>query len=186
MKLFEIATLPSFYMPDIKDILSFIEKNCQSYLKQNPDWKTKPLYRGTEVLRDDKARIINSPTDRRPVDTSKELHNMFVKAFKDAGFIANRNNSIFCSGNIHVEYYGKLCIVFPIGDFDFTWSPHISDLYGIATHWDKSNTEEDAVKFIKDRYIDTDLQKAVKSENEIMLHGKFLLVDAKWFMEKIR
>lgn len=116
-------------------LYSFIQKNCQPYLKQCPKFDHL-LFRGsrlngqTVIITRDPNRI------RNPRDTPEYLHNKFNETFSKLGFMANRN-SLFTTGDIgsaDVYASGLSSSIFPIGEFKFTWSPTINDLYTISTY----------------------------------------------------
>ena len=68
--------------------------------------------------------------DRRPKDVSKLLHKLSDMYFKTKFGIAYRSNSFFCTGNkSFASDYGSVCLIFPIGDFNFCWSPAVHDFY---------------------------------------------------------
>lgn len=121
--------------PSKEGVLNFIKKNCQQYIQENPEWMTTLLYRGIQINTDDDIVVKSIRSDRRPLDTHQVLHDLYDEALKRAGIMARRSNSIFCSGNIEVaEGYGEICVVFPIGRFEYSWSPEYPDLtYEIST-----------------------------------------------------
>jgi hypothetical protein len=125
MRLFELTD----QVPTRDNLEAFIEKNCVPFLKQNPNYENLPLYRGINVDKD----IMISPgsmVDRKPKDTPVPIHKAFVTAFKQAGIHANRSNSIFCTGDsFQASQYGVIYEVYPIGNFIFSWSPKVFDLF---------------------------------------------------------
>lgn len=112
--------------PDLDELYGFIQDNCQPYLKANPDWKTHKLYRG--VMDQEDIFVRNIRVDRKPKDTPIEMHNLADRYLQVSGLKATRSNSIFCTGGKEVYDYGLPYVIFPIGDFDFTWNPYIRDL----------------------------------------------------------
>lgn len=113
---------------DENNLEEFILNNCQPYIRENPDWKIDSLYRG--IQNESEIKIIQVRKDRRPMDSSEFYHRLYNNAFAANGIAANRSNSIFCSGWAKIaKRYGKVNVVFPIGDFKYAWSPTINDLY---------------------------------------------------------
>ncbi|AUZ94875.1 hypothetical protein FDI40_gp063 [Agrobacterium phage Atu_ph07] len=109
------------------NVAEFIRKKCQPYLRMNPDFNNNPLYRG--ISSSEPIIVSAIRTDRKPLDTDLETHNKIVKELSNRGIKANRDNSIFCSGDSDVPYtYGNTYVIFPIGEFDFTWNPKILDM----------------------------------------------------------
>lgn len=173
MRLFEIE---EFGHPS--GVYKFVEENCKQYIEQHPEWKTKPLFRGLNVYGKDYL-FVESPVNRKPLTSTEHSHNMFVDAFKEARFIANRDNSIFCIGSSrYAKHYGKVWVVFPFDGFKFTWSPEVSDLFYFYNKENK--TYEGWLNFIKQNYKEDDLPAAIDSKNEIMMTGRFLMASADW------
>lgn len=123
----------------------------------------------------------------------------FDAHLKKLGFKALRSNSIFCSGNLaEAATYGKLFAIFPHNGFDFTWSPEIEDAYnawekfetgydrlhspppiaGGRGEWHKilHNMTQNDFKMIF-KFRQTDLGEAIKSKNEIYIHGTYTQYD---------
>lgn len=147
---------------DESNVWEFIEKNCQPYLKQNPDWKTNPLYRGMSYRED--IQIKNIRTDRAPTDSTKYFHKLYNEALIENGFGLTRSNSIFCTGSSEMAYkYGEAYVIFPIGNFAFAYSPTIKDLYLFSKTFyqnnffkfnnadDKVLTASDLTPFVRNR-----------------------------------
>lgn len=116
---------------DENNLEEFILKNCQPYIKENPDWKIDPLFRG---INDHKLVSIHQiRTDRNPKDSRKFYHDLYNAAFAANNISSNRSNSIFCTGDSQkANQYGRVYVIFPIGNFKYTWSPTIEDLYNEA------------------------------------------------------
>lgn len=151
----------------LKNVAQFIKKNCQPYLKENPDFEKFPLFRGISSS----EQVIVSPirTDRKPLDTDVATHNAIVKELRSRGIKANRDNSIFCSGDSDVSYtYGNRYVIFPVGNFDFTWNPKIVDMTtNIAGASTVIEDDKKIVRVGRDSYkqICLRLKKDVKHEN---------------------
>lgn len=109
-------------------IADVIAVKCAPYLKQ---WNRKQmLYRGvgTPLPYGQFASIVNVRTNRRPTGSSKTHHTHLNKMFSGAGLKANRSNSLFCSGDkSQADMYGTPLVVFPVGEFNYTWSPNVTD-----------------------------------------------------------
>ena len=113
---------------DTTNVIDYINTHCKPYLSENPNFLSTPLYRGmnesSEIL------IKNIRSDRTPLDSTPFYHKIFTDGFKDAGIIANRDNSIFCTGDSSAaSRYGNVYVIFPIGNFEYSYSLSISDLY---------------------------------------------------------
>ena len=122
-----------------------IERDCsQLWLKES---EGKLVYRGVRSP-PGVFSVMTTRDDRKPRDTPSELHNTIVHVFNNLGFSANRNNSIFVKGKTHglKDYGDVICNVFPIGDFSYTWSNVIDDLY---EYFDSYATNDSNIDWVK-------------------------------------
>lgn len=113
-----------------------IVKNCPTILKA---MKTtdRMLYRGT---RESMAAFYGRPyNERKSKDSSSDLSDAFNKALKDAGAVARRDNSVFCttSRNLASMFGHTLYLVFPRDPMHYTWSDKEKDLVLNTEHMDK-------------------------------------------------
>lgn len=196
--------------PEQIDIEKFILENCQPYIKENPEWKTKPIYRGfSESMNNYFVKPVRQ--NRIPRDSSKSLHDFLNYTILEANLVANRSNSIFCSGRYgEVSEYGYPYIIFPIGKFHYTWSNIMRDAYSFfdekkimpidtetgydfvfnkhlyMSPYEAPFKEEDIQKLI-DSYHgdDSSLADAIDSENEIMISCSNVLYIKPRYFEKI-
>lgn len=113
----------------IQEIVYNIKRFCQPYMKMNPDFIDNPLFRGKDL--DGEYWIDeSSPTNRVPVDMPRNMSAIIDSGMKAAGLKATRTNSLFCTGAYRqADQYGDLCVVFPQGDFNYTYSDVFTDLY---------------------------------------------------------
>lgn len=179
--------------PPAEEIAEMIKKDCQPFLTKA---KGVQMYRGTKQTTDD-FFIGKGPTNRKPVDTDQELHEQINKIFVELGFKAHRGNSIFVSGSMteasyFSSYHGpgslrQIYTIFPIGDFYFTWSPHITDMY---EEIDQENVPEDPDKlreFLEENYQHDNLAKAINTFNEIMISvDKYYAIDTTFYSAKVK
>jgi hypothetical protein len=105
----------------------FIQENCQSWLAQAGNLI---VYRGLNLPSDINYSYIKKVRrNRLPKDSTAAWHRLFNNIITAFGGVANRSNSVFASGDIsQAEVYGEIYVVFPISDFNYTWSPIYSDL----------------------------------------------------------
>ena len=76
--------------------------------------------------------------NRQPKDTRQSIHDVLGDAFKHRFGINFRSNSVFCFPNEKLSYhYGSPCMMLPIGDFQYLWSPFIYDAFNV---FDVTNT----------------------------------------------
>lgn len=124
------------------------------------------IYRGF-VNRPKVGVILKTRKDRKPRDSSIELHNEADEYFFKKFGIKFRSQSIFCTGDIQsAKKYGKVAKIKPIGDSQICWSPKCFDLIEKEDfHW--MTTEE---FILENEYQIGNLDKAIESGNEIMIH----------------
>lgn len=108
-------------------IIELLERDCQPFLSQS----SVPLFRG---MHDDGSLIgdYNIRTDRKSTSGPRQQVQTFVDAeLSKHGYTALRGNSVFCSGNpSQAASYGALFVVFPKGDFHFTYNTVYTDFLG--------------------------------------------------------
>lgn len=124
-----------------------LRKECQIWLKQSNGGK-RMLFRGTSAG-GQTFKKIKVRQDRKPMDTARERHDAFNQIIADKGLIANRSNALFCSTDYDTAgQYGNECVIFPIGMFNYTWSPTYRDwtrdfkIPGLYDHDSDSLTKE--------------------------------------------
>jgi hypothetical protein len=137
----------------------------------------KSLYRGMSGLRV-KPFTGMPPVDRIPTTSDPKVQQAVDEILRAGGFNALRSNSIFCSSDIRqAKIYGHVFMILPYNGFDFTWSDTVHDLYDTPLHdfIRDSKKKLDPEKFLKVHgYHNDDFEKALKSGNEIMIHGKYI------------
>ena len=109
------------------DYMNMVRRDCKPFLEQSGD---KKVYRGIRKNYSEVFFKVTVRQDRKPLSFNSVEHALLIDAFEKGGFTANRNNSMFCTGSLrHTKSYGTAYEVYPIGDFSFTWSPKIRDLF---------------------------------------------------------
>lgn len=176
MKLSEITNSNS---DSIITTLELIKPKITQILSLYKGSPTKYFYHGS--ARNVDSYISKSPVDRSPRDTLVGTHIDIVRAMLRAGFIAHRGNSTFVSSArwMTTEYLGprkgpqtgSSYIVFPFNGFNYTWSPHVVDL------WRDHITGNISDQIIELGYIKTGLSDALHEENEVMIHGEYLAIN---------
>lgn len=115
-----------------EDFINMIHRQCKPYITKNPRHDEFQLLRGYNGLdfEEDKFAVLKTRMNRKPLNTPEKLHNTMIQAFIKAGFKAHRGNSLFCSGSMRlIRQYGEPCVIYPIGDFNFSWSRSVVDFY---------------------------------------------------------
>lgn len=143
MRINEILIEADQYSPKYRRVApkllaEFIKRHCQPWLEET-DWGDTVFYRG--VKHDKPAFIKKTRTDRRPMDTPRDFHKIFDTILQAVGSVANRTNSLFCTGHKETaEIYGNVYVVIPIGPINYAWSPVWGDWTG-----DLSNDEDQII-----------------------------------------
>ncbi len=187
MLLYEFdENLPALEQENYSKIFSVIQKNCSTILDCYKQTNPKILYSG--IKREKSPYFFEkSPINRQPKDVDPEIQTIVDSKLKVTGFTALRSNSIFCSSySLQCRNYGHIYIIFPINGFGFTWSPAINDMYrskmtGIqigSTNYSHQSLSFDPEVFVKFWKFDhMDLIGAIKSGNEVLIHGNYIAVE---------
>ena len=128
MKIYEIISESVDYSAE--DIAKMLRQDCATFLAEikNDLYKNR-LWRGVNILPTSIAQF-TTRKDRDPVDMPKAVSKAIDDYFQETTGIRWRSTSVFASGNHHAAmYYGNLFCLFPIGQFNYCWSPRVSDLF---------------------------------------------------------
>ena len=115
-------------------IANKIKQECSKFLSL----RTEPLWRGVKLQRTEALKKLDIESieafygkvrqDRAPKDSPKWFHDVLDDYLKEAFGIRFRTESLFCmSSKQGTSIYGTPVAIFPIGDFDYIWSPIIQD-----------------------------------------------------------
>jgi hypothetical protein len=168
----------------IKDCQPFLKKYGNLYKKRQYVWRgSKKNVR--EILK------VTAREDRRSSDVPKILHDRLDELFKKKFGWNVRSEGVFCTGDKHIaEYYGNARIFLPIGKFKFVWSPEVYDMWeklrhaNLASGWTgpgepkqvhydpRDDADEMTLNKIVDSYMDKNLERAIRSKNEIAFNSK--------------
>ena len=160
-----------------EEIFEAIQKDCKPFLKAiDNNVFSYIIFRGTKDLKNFMKKKVRM--DRKPLDTKKQYHKLLDDELYKKFKIRGRTKCIFVTGNkIDARRYGNIYSIFPIGNFKFIWSPMVKDYTYKLKHLKQTNYEiNDLSPVIKSEivgtYQTTDLKKAIKSGNEIMISCK--------------
>lgn len=130
----DVGTTPAQQLLDTANkVVKIIQQQCKPYLAE-VGVKGPVMYRGTSYT--GYAAIQAIRTDRRPKDSSEKIHDEMNASIAAHNLVANRSNAAFVTGDRHTasDYGdrggGGAHVSIPIGKFNYTWSPRMSD----ATH----------------------------------------------------
>ena len=139
MKLIEIITDgPSISVKELQNsnkeefdifvdmVIELIKKDCQPWLNE----ANRFAYRG--IMERNKAIFTKQVRqDRVPRDTSLNFQIAVDEMLERAGFTALRRNTVFVSSSESqaADYaFNSVFLVFPIGEFSYTWNKYYNDL----------------------------------------------------------
>lgn len=167
-------------------IKAILLKDCAPFMKVCK--RSGFMYRGIKNIDEEDPILIDGMdeiplfkktvrTDRRPLNSSNEAQVMYDKWFEKKFGYKVRAESMFCFPEDEkdgAKQYGPVCLVFPIGDFEYVWSPKVVDLQ-IYTE-DKIGGYGDEADIIamldKAGYKNTGLGSALGKGSEIMVKCK--------------
>lgn len=180
--LFESLTEPK--------VINLLKTGAQPFLRQN----SGPLWRGihlepsayTVEQFDDGSQItwalLKQRTNRGPLTSDAEIHKAADDWFEEKFGWRARSTGTFVTGRkTEAASYGRTHLIYPLGEFNFVWSPIIHDLYSSSwsrlTKDDSKLTADKAKKLVASildngEYQNSDLHAAVRRGHEIMLDCK--------------
>lgn len=170
-----------------KKIVALLQKDCAPFMKECV--RGGFLYRGINSLNHGDAVLTvehngdeipvykkSVRQDRRPLNTSEEGQAMYDKWFEKKFGYKVRAESMFCfpeDMKQNIDQYGSECLVFPIGDFQYVWSPKVADLQMYAGERLGYASEIEVMLMLnKAGYKSTGLVSALGSRSEIMVRCK--------------
>lgn len=195
----------------VQEALDLIFKNCDPYITESKGDGIGNLYRGSDRLKGNTFLKLKPRKDRKPKDSSSKFHNMANKYFKKHHGVNARSEGVFATNNSDsARHYGKLGVVFPIGEFSYLWNPIVGDLYwdvsakrkspsevgfleriwmkilGVYSTLETDDEYEQRIEDVIKSYKSTNLQKAIVSNNEVMLFCKeYYLIEYNFYITMI-
>ena len=123
MRLFKLINEESEFEKVKKDIVA----ECSDILKVYSD-TGRVFFRG--LRKSNNYGYVTPRNDRKPMDTPKEIHEIFDEVFKKKfGWRARSEGVFVTSSKITSNYYGEPAVFYPVNGWKFIWSPNINDLY---------------------------------------------------------
>lgn len=111
-----------------KTVAQALVRRAKDYINEVGE-PVRLMYRGYEKFSDEP---FHRPyrSNREPKDSGLYHQDFYNAAIDAAGGTANRSNSIFVSGDmVHARKYGEVYVVFPMGDFNYTYHMGLKDWY---------------------------------------------------------
>ena len=194
---------------EIKYIANMLKEDCHKFIFES---NLTPLFRGVRIIKQNLAKYEThkNRTSTYAATILKGDNSFFdetnILMLKD-GFKAIRTNSVLCTGSKYfASNFGKLTAIFPIDDYNYTYSIDVRDYNEKAfgtninpyiTINDKTykniyhEHENDLKKYAnyvwnkyRNTFKTTNLINGIKSGNEILLNcDYYYLVDEKIFSE---
>jgi hypothetical protein len=190
MKAVEFVTEGAKVNIDVDGVVSQIRRNCQPFLSQTQ----QPIWRGMSRARNTKLfDTVETSAYRAPRDTPDIINTYICSWLKKTFNIPFRKeHTLFATGSSsEAGGYGISFAVFPIGEFQYCWSPRYKDLTDEFlsmqnkqfTALEIQQTVNDTMT-VGDYVLNKDLDRAVSSRNEIMIYCKsYYIVDVRGLME---
>ncbi len=161
------------------DLARFLRQHCLHALTQfDTMWRglTLPndVYKVAEV---DGEKIfwtvLNARAYRSPSDSLIEIHEFADMWFQQHFGWRARSQGTFVTGRkTEAAAYGHPHLIFPVGEFDYIWSPKIHDLY-TAIPQTVDVDQDEVYKILGDGdYQDANLNQGLRKGNEVMLKCK--------------
>ena len=164
---------------DAQWIMERLSKDCKPFLNLIGSQVTKyKLYRGMPFMKkaDSMTKKQIRLDDRKPMSSAQVKHERYNHFFQEV-FGQPFRNAMFATGSHKMaQYYGEPFMVFPIGKFDWLWSPDVNDM-ALDIQWPhiggfgnvppSQEAVDDKLEFAEYR-MNHDLPKAIKSGNEIL------------------
>lgn len=115
--------------------------------------------------------------DRKPKSTSKAVHELVDDWFKGHFGFRYRSKGVFATGSIiEAASYGRPYTIFPIGNFDFVWSPQYKDLFPVVSGAIKQTLVDNGI--IDDGFISwLNYSDALRSVNDIPKIGSIAAME---------
>jgi len=164
----------------LDNLHSDIQRDCQPYIGLLRAGAA-PIYRGAWAS-DETISEWPVRRDRTPRNMPIELHVAADQWFSRTFGVRYRSAGLFCTGDRkQAEGFGAVYQIFPIGGFQFCWSPNVRDLHEFSGEKGYlQRAPEELVEALKQLdYQEEELGRATASGCEIMIACKrYYAVDA--------
>lgn len=164
------------YLNAAEKIVDTIGNECWPFIKEITNTK-RFLYRGVEREVHGIRKLKSHLKDRSPESSDVESHDIFNKlATKKFGWPIR--NGVACTGNraLAGNFGYSTCLFFPIGKYEYAWSPIYKDLVLHYTyHMSDEQIFKKYTKMLK-TYTNKNLQTAIKKKGEIMFKCNYYYI----------
>lgn len=146
-----------------------IERDCRPYLAQRGDGN---LFKGGVRVEGGFGKATAHLGGRNPSMMPLKLHKILNDYFTKEFGHPFRNGVPAIGDEEHAEMFGHVHTMWPIGNFEFLWSPNVTDLNYDMTSMVTRGGDNEAELFAalpSLQYQTTDLPAAINSGKEIMI-----------------
>lgn len=158
------------------EFINKVKSDCQPFLeqihyniKQLGLWRGIPQRFGGRMKADTFIHKQVRLEDRAPRDSENKQHKLWNNWFKK-NLGEPFRNAMFATGDEHeTSPYGSAYMIFPVGNFTFAWSPHVTDL---SLNQITTNAKSTHERLSAAEYQTDNLQAAIFSGHEIMIRCK--------------
>lgn len=135
-------------LQDIVDFCNAVIQRCQPFLKES---KGTFMYRGMHGR--DKMGYRVPRKDRRPMDTPFGISNIVDDELQKQFGFKGRSQALFTTGKKGMaQRYGPSYAVFPQGDFNYVYSPNISDSFKVFSGTFRQTWETENFKLLQQKF----------------------------------
>ena len=179
MKVAEVLAEAKQLTVDIDKITSQVKRNCQPFLSQvmTPMWRGLAWQQNKDVI----FGTVETQGYRSPRDTPPIINTYMMSWLKEkSGIPFRQQHTLFGTGSeTAARAFGIPFMAFPIGDFEYCWSPNVRDLtdqfHGMTGKSLTANqiaTDVYDVMDSSDYQFNVGLDQALKSYKEVMIYCK--------------
>jgi len=179
----ELTYLESLPEGSLEKLATKIKVECRDFYNAFKKCD-KVLFRGYKYKHPPAFESM-SPVNREPKDSDVNNTILFDKFAQELGIEALRSNSIFTiSSECHARYYGILFVIYPKDTADFSWSESRREIILYLEH--KAGFKD--LKSFQEIYKlkKTDLDAALKSEHEVLIHGRYIAIKYQVYEDMIK
>jgi hypothetical protein len=176
------------------DLLNQVRDDCQQFLhRAASNGKFHPLYVGLPTARYPNTEV-QVRKDRAPVPTPKRIQDAFDRVMSELYSKEFRSDSFYATGNpdVALKRGPVKHLVFPIGKFEYLWSPKVTDLIhgfgseeditdGSGMYFDMHDAEDEDAEdkivktFLKDNefVLSKELKTCADKGHDVMIDCKY-------------
>lgn len=165
-------------------IMAILERYCKPFLDEVSSKGIECIFRGSRPSNNEEIDNLDIykktvRTDRKALDSNKEISDMFDNIFDEKFGVRPRSSGVFTTKKFETtSAYSIRYIFVPIGDYKYYWNPNCDDLYtNINTkNWYRRFAKgwpykPNMIKRFYDYITKNNLEKEVHSSLEKLVNG---------------